>query len=106
VADVCVQERDGQNVLRLTGPVGAALIDELTKHLRLCTRPGAPDLVVDFDNVTMLSSTTISALRTSLRRAAESGVQASVRCQPGTAAQQVLSLAAVPTVKQDEPLGT
>ena len=100
VADVYLQEQEDGQILHVTGPVDAAMIDELQAHLTLCTTPGARDLVIDLEQVTMLSSAAISVIRAGLRRAGAAGVRASVRSRPGTVAQQVLTLAAIPTATE------
>ncbi|PRY47487.1 serine phosphatase RsbU (regulator of sigma subunit) [Geodermatophilus tzadiensis] len=97
LADVYLEEHGDGNVLRVRGPIDAAMLQELESHLALGTIPGAPDLAIDLDDVTVLSSTAISALRLGLQHAGQAGVSARVRCRPGSVAQQVLTLAGIPT---------
>jgi len=97
LADVYLEEREEGNVLRAKGPIDAAMLGELESQLALSTTPGGRDLAIDLDDVTVLSSTAISAIRAGLRRAGSAGVRASVRCRPGSVAQQVLALAGIPT---------
>ena len=64
--------------------------------MALCITPGRPDLLVDLDQVTVLSSAAIHVLRRGLERAHEAGVRARVFCRPGSVAHHVLSLAGIP----------
>ncbi|PWW24953.1 serine phosphatase RsbU (regulator of sigma subunit) [Geodermatophilus normandii] len=97
LADVYFEEHGDRNVLRVRGPIDAAMLEELQSHLALGTTPGAPDLAIDLDDVTVLASSAISALRVGLQHARRAGVSARVRCRPGSVAQQVLALAGIPT---------
>lgn len=88
---------DDRSILHVSGPVDNDALDELTAQLELSTTPGAPDLTIDLNHVTVLSSAAIHRIRASLDTARAAGVAVSLACRPGTLAHHVLTLAALPT---------
>jgi anti-sigma regulatory factor (Ser/Thr protein kinase)/anti-anti-sigma regulatory factor len=93
--DVFHEHRNGSATLTIRGPVDATAIAELDGQLGLCTTPGSPDLVIDLNDVTLLTSSAIRSLRIATQRAAQAGIDVTLACQPGTTAQQVLAIAGV-----------
>jgi serine phosphatase RsbU (regulator of sigma subunit)/anti-sigma regulatory factor (Ser/Thr protein kinase)/anti-anti-sigma regulatory factor len=97
VADVYLRPLDGVPTLVVSGPVDASVIEQLAAELALCTAPGARDFTIDLNDVTLLSSQAIRTIRRSLCHAENAGITATIHSRPGSVAQQVLHLAAIPT---------
>ncbi|MBX3286266.1 MAG: SpoIIE family protein phosphatase, partial [Actinobacteria bacterium] len=95
--DVYVEHAPARSILYVRGVVDTSVTGELEAQLELSTTPGAPDLTIDLEDVTMLSSAAIHAIRTSLDSARRTGVEVDIECRPGSLAHQILALAAIPT---------
>ncbi|MCE0538526.1 SpoIIE family protein phosphatase [Kineosporia rhizophila] len=95
--DTYTQHRDEQAIMTVLGPVDAACVPELDAQLALNIVPGVVPLVVDLQQVTVLSSAAIHALRRRLEQAGKAGVAVQVVSSPGTVAHQVLSLVGIDT---------
>lgn len=95
--DVYIEQRPEQTILTVRGPLDANGLTEFDSQLALCTAPGTPDLTIDLDQVTLLSSAAIHTIRQALQRADTAGIGVRINCAPGTIAHQVLTLAAIPT---------
>jgi anti-sigma regulatory factor (Ser/Thr protein kinase)/anti-anti-sigma regulatory factor len=91
------------STLTVRGPVNARTLDELDAHLALCTTPGAPSLVVELDDVTVLSSLATQRFRHHRDRALAAGVEVTFACRPGSVAQHVLVLAGIPPCRRRPP---
>nr|WP_246315358.1 SpoIIE family protein phosphatase [Kineococcus aurantiacus] len=95
--DTYTQHHQGRSVVTVRGPVDAANAAELDSQLALSVVPGAAPVQVDLQEVTVLSSAALHALRRRLDQAERVGVQVSLLSSPGTVAQQVLALAGMDT---------
>ena len=88
---------DGGEV-RIEGPVDAASAGRLHQDLLRRGRGGTLPLTVDLSGVTHLASAGVSALHRLVERHAAQGGQLMLVADPGSPAQHVLALAAIPDV--------
>ncbi|XVU29769.1 SpoIIE family protein phosphatase [Actinoplanes sp. CA-054009] len=90
--------------VRLDGPVTLATAGFLAKELQRLTRNGTRGLTVDLTGVTLLASAGVVALQHAVRRDADQGGGLVLYAPPGSPAQHVLSLSALPHATSDPHL--
>ncbi|WP_176819059.1 SpoIIE family protein phosphatase [Quadrisphaera sp. DSM 44207] len=100
VFDAFTEHRADRSILTVRGPVDASNILELDAELSLGVTPGAPPLTVDLEQVTVLSSAALHAIRRRLDQARLAGVDTHLASSPGTVAQQVFALVGIDTHSQ------
>jgi len=94
-------EETGPAEVRITGPVDATTATHLRQELLRRSRGGALPLAVDLTGVTLLASAGVSALHRVAERHRRQGAPLDLHAAPGSAAQLILELVALPH-HQDE----
>jgi anti-anti-sigma regulatory factor len=87
---------DDETHVRADGPLDAATADHLRRDLLRRSRGGTVPLTVDLTGVTHLASAGVSALHHVADRHAEQQAALTLFAAPGSAAQHVLALVALP----------
>lgn len=92
----CERSEDGP-IATVLVPRRALPVERKAATLSLATSPASFELVIDLNEVAVLSSAAIHRIREGLEHAREVGLAAQVLCRPVTVARQLLALANFPT---------